>query len=152
MSKRGKKLRNRMARQVLSGKITVTEARARLGRNAAQKSAVQKSALPAWPAQPPPAPRYAGDDAYIRSAFRPIARPAVAKAAAPAPRETPQQAVAVLKSLRAPASGQTCFQPAASLTPAQRALWRNSQLDPDPEAREAARASLLLELDGRTVI
>jgi hypothetical protein len=69
--KKNKKLRNRMARQVLSGKVTVGEARAKLGRNITQKSAgpaltKAESARPTWPAQP----RYADDDEYIRAAFR----------------------------------------------------------------------------------
>ena len=85
-----KALKRKLGKKVLAGKLTVGEARARLGREMAQR--VQKSARAAWPVQPEPAqlrpePRYQGDEEYIRSAFRPIARPAVAKsrtAAAPA--------------------------------------------------------------------
>jgi hypothetical protein len=45
MSSRRKKVRNKMARQVLSGKVTVTEARARLGREIARKQARKQRAL-----------------------------------------------------------------------------------------------------------
>ena len=89
-----KALKRKLGKKVLAGKLTVGEARARLGREMAQR--VQKSARPAWPVQPAqlrPEPRYQGDEEYIRSAFRPIPRPAVAKsrkAAAPA-RPTQQQ-------------------------------------------------------------
>ncbi len=91
---RKKALKRKLGKKVLAGKLTVGEARARLGREMAQRA--QKSARPAWPAQPQPAPqpRYQGDDEYIMSAFRvPIPRPAVTKsqkAAAPA-RPTQQQ-------------------------------------------------------------
>lgn len=91
---RKKALKRKLGKKVLAGKLTVTEARARLGRETAQRAQrVQKSAAPAWPVQPAPAPRYQGDDAYIMSAFAPIPRPAVTKsrkAVAP-PGPGPQQ-------------------------------------------------------------
>jgi len=107
-----KALKRKLGKKVLAGKLTVGEARARLGREMAQTA--QKSARPSWPVQPqpwpaqPPEPRYQGDEEYIRSAFRPIARPAVAKsrpAASPA-RPTQQQlltkAIADIRAAGAP--------------------------------------------------
>jgi hypothetical protein len=81
---RKKALKRKLGKKVLAGKLTVGEARARLGREMAQR--VQKSARPAWPAQPQPqpAPRYQDDDDYIRAAFRPLPRPSVIKARKPA--------------------------------------------------------------------
>lgn len=88
-----KKLKRKLANRVLAGKLTVGEARARLGREVAQMA--QKSARPSWPPQQQqqPAPRYQGDEAYIMSAFAPILRPAVTKSrkAAAQPGLTPQQ-------------------------------------------------------------
>jgi hypothetical protein len=90
---RKKALKRKLGKKVLAGKITAGEARARLGREMAQKSA-----QPSWPVQPQsaPRPRYQGDDEFIRSAFAPIPRPAVTKsrkAAAPA-RPSQQQLLA----------------------------------------------------------
>ena len=69
-----KALKRKLGKKVLAGKLTVGEARARLGREMAQR--VQKSARPAWPPQPQPAPqpRYQGDDEYIMSTFVPRSR------------------------------------------------------------------------------
>ncbi len=70
-----KALKRKLGKKVLAGKLTVGEARARLGREVAQRA--QKSARPAWPPQPSarPVPRYEGDDAFIMSAFAPIPIP-----------------------------------------------------------------------------
>jgi hypothetical protein len=69
-----KALKRKLARRVLSGKLTVGEARARLGRDVAQKSATGA----AWSTWPQPAPAYepsmSADD-YVASAFRAIPRP-----------------------------------------------------------------------------
>jgi hypothetical protein len=134
-----RKLKNRLAKRVLVGKITVDDARRRLGR-----SAVQKSAGPAWPAQPPAALRYADDDQYIRAAFGPISRPAVTKAAVPVPRETPLQA---LKSYRGVLEAPDRARPPHYWTGIELGLLRESQTSSDPAEREAARAALAAELE-----
>ncbi len=97
-----KALKRKLGKKVLAGKLTVGEARARLGREMAQR--VQKSARPAWPVQPQPVQlrpelRYQGDEEYIRSAFRPIARPAVAKSRKPAVPARPTQQQLLTKAL-----------------------------------------------------
>jgi hypothetical protein len=144
-----KKLKNRLAKRVLAGKITVDDARRKLGRNMTQKSAVPAlakagSARPAW--QPPPAPRYVGDEEYLRSAFAPIGRPAVTKAAGPAPWQAPQQ---MLKSMRELAAvTEPPARPAHYWTGVDRALLRDSQENPDPRARENARATLAARVEG----
>jgi hypothetical protein len=146
MSKRNKKLMNRLARQVVDGKVTVAEARARLGR-----SVVQKSARPGMPAQsqpqPVPAvPRYAGDEEYLRTAFRPIARPAVAKTAAPAARGNPAQVLKALRELTAVTAAPV--RPARSWTPAELAMLREAENISDPESRERFRSGLMARLEG----
>jgi len=88
---RKKALKRKLGKKVLAGKLTVGEARARLGREMAQR--VQKSARPAWPTAAPATarPRYQGDDEFIMSAFRPLPRPPVTKSlkapAGPSPRQ-----------------------------------------------------------------
>jgi hypothetical protein len=71
---------------------------------------VQKSARPAWPAQPQPAPqlRYQGDDDFIRTAFRPIPRPAVTKSQKLPAGPSPQQMV--MKARAAAVAGDICNQ------------------------------------------
>jgi hypothetical protein len=91
-----KALKRKLGKRVLSGKLTVDEARARLGR-----ATVQKSAWSTWPAQPRPrpVPRYQGDDQYLRDAFAPIPVPRSAsvkktRKAAAAAGPSPQQLLA----------------------------------------------------------
>jgi hypothetical protein len=150
MSSKRKKLRNRLARQVIDGEITVAAALARLGLQAARKSAAPslakaESARPAWPGQPPAA-RYPGDDLYMRAAFAPIPRPAVTKAADPAARQAPQQ---LLKSMRDLAAvTETPARPAHYWTGIDRGLQRESVMNPDPVRREEARAALAARLEG----
>ncbi len=86
-----KALKRKLGKKVLAGKLTVGEARARLGREVAQRA--QKSARPAWLAQPQPAPqlRYQGDDEFIRTAFRPLPRPPVTKSQKTPAGPSPQQ-------------------------------------------------------------
>jgi hypothetical protein len=139
-----KKLRNRMARQVVDGKITVTEARARLGRGLAQKPAgVQKSAGVTWPPAPV-APRYPGDESYIRSAFRPLPRSMVT-ASAPAPREG-WRALTILKSTPVAVPGPV--RPMRAPTSAELATLRAMERITDPVAREQMRSGLMAQMDG----
>jgi hypothetical protein len=143
MSSRAKKLRNRLARQVIDGKVTVTEARARLGR---QAGPVQKSARPGPVAPPtpgPPVPRYVGDEQYLQAAFRPIPWTSVTKTAAAGVRKTPIQDLATLKSMTPPA-------------PVRRAhywdgidlgLLQQAREHSDPAVRENARAALAARIE-----
>lgn len=145
MSRRNKKLMNRLARQVIDGKVTVAEARARLGR-----ATVQKSARPTWPAQQvqagPAVPRYEGDVEYLGAAFRPVPLPAVTKAAVPMRRENPAQVLKAMRELTAVIAAPV--RPVRSWAPAELAMLREAEMIPDPESRERFRSGLMARLEG----
>lgn len=151
-----KKLKRKLARRVLAGKITVDEARARLGRGVVQKSGVPAlvkaqgisgvdAVLAGIAAQR--VPRRPVTQADLISAINapmiilPAARPArsAKSAAAPKHREAPQ----VLKSAQSPAPAGAPPRWAQQWTGTQAALWRQHQDHADPAAREAAYADLI---------
>ena len=144
--------------------MTVTEAQARLGRDLARKSGFAP-VIKAARAQG----RAAGEAewltamteaaAAVRSARpvteqdvmdairRPMPRPAVTKAAVPVPREHPAE---VLKALKSAAMGAPVpIRPAHYWTGIDLGLLRESQENPDPLARENARAALAARIDGK---
>jgi hypothetical protein len=142
--KKLRKLRDRLAREVIDGDLTVAAAQARLGGAAA----VQKSAGAAWtPAPGPQVPRYPGDENYVRSAFRPLPRPVVT-AAAPAPRESPLQSLAILKSA---SGGPGPVRPMRSATSAELATLRAMERITDPGDREKMRSGLMAQMEGVTL-
>jgi hypothetical protein len=149
-----KKLAEALGKKVLAGEITVDQGRAALGRKPLPprarpgRGAVQKSARAASPEPPPQVvPRYAGDDAYIMSAFAPMARPAVTKAAVPAPRESPAEILKALRELGA-MSAEPVRLPRA-WTAAEAATLREAEKMSDPQAREGFRSGLIARRDGR---
>jgi hypothetical protein len=83
-----KALKRKLGKKVLAGKLTVDEARARLGRKVTQ--AAYKGAWSSWPAQAPAYQPRPLDEDYIRTAFAPLPRPPAVtqgrKQAAAAPR------------------------------------------------------------------
>jgi hypothetical protein len=84
----------------------------------------------------------------VLDAARPMARTAVRKAAVPARRESPQQALKVLKSMTLDAPGG--IRPAASWTPVQLAMLREADKMTDPWTREALKASLYADREWMT--
>jgi hypothetical protein len=143
--KKLRKLRDRLAREVIDGDLTVAAAQARLGGAAA----VQKSAGAAWtPAPGPQVPRYPGDENYVRSAFRPLPRPVVT-AAAPAPRESPLQSLAILKAAVPTAPGTV--RPMRAATSAELATLRAMERITDPGDREKMRSGLMAQMEGVTL-
>ena len=162
-SRAKKRLKNKLGKKVLAGKMTVTEARSRLGREFAQKAAAPSlakarsasvAAEPDWLAamrDAAAAVRAARPvtEQDLMDAARPMARPAVTKAAAP--RETRRTDPGVLKSMTT-GGGPVPVLPPHHWTGIELALLRKSQTDPDPAARENARATLARELGGKVVI
>ena len=138
-----KALKRKLGKKVLAGKLTVGEARARLGREMAQR--VQKSARPSWQPQPQPAPRprYQGDDEYIMSAFRvPIPRPAVTKSQKAAAPSAPGR-----QQLLAKALADTMRDLADLSVPSPQAARRPMALKQLSSVERAMLAELRQELD-----
>jgi hypothetical protein len=144
-----KKLRRKLGKKVLSGKVTVDEARARLGRRMAQDrrprreeqvsrgleaaAAAIKSARPIT-------------EADVLAAARPMTRPPGTKAATPAPREHPLQVLKGLKNWQSPLDVPAA--PARAWTPAELATLRDVDKMTDPASREGIRAGLIARRDG----
>ena len=145
-----KKLKNRLAKRVLSGKITVDEARRRLGRDIAQKSAdpslaKAQAARAGLTAEAVREAVFAGfrsagpvTEQDVRDAARPMTRPPVTKAAVPVRRATPAQDLEVLKSMMAPAP----VRPVRPWTPVELNMLREADKMTDSGAREALKASM----------
>jgi hypothetical protein len=158
--KRSKKLKNRLAKRVLSGRITVDEARRKLGRDITQKSAAAalakaQSAHAGLTSEAVRQAIFAGfrsarpvTEQDVLDAAQPLTRPPVTKAAVPVRRETPAQALAILKSaaLAPPAP----LRLVRSWTPAELAMLREADNMTDPGAREALKASLYADRERMT--
>lgn len=150
-----RKLANALARKVLAGKITVDDAWHVLGMDITQKSAVPSLAkaesarpglLGAAGTVPAAVPRYPGDEEYIRSAFRPVTRPAVTKAASPAPHESPAQILKAMRELGAMRAEPV--RPPRAWTPAEAATLREAETMTDPQARERIRSGMIARRNG----
>jgi hypothetical protein len=148
-----KKMRNRLGKKVLSGSMTVDDARRKLGRNVSQKSAgaalaKAQAANAGLSAAAIREAVFAGFRAArpvteqdVLNAARPMTRPAVTKAAVPVRREHPLQVLKALNSWQ-PAEAAGPVRPAVPWTPAQLAMLREADKISDPETREGVRASL----------
>lgn len=165
-----KKLRKKLGKKVLSGKLTVTEARARLGRDLARKSGLapvvkaagaqgRAAADAEWLAEQrhltaeamreaAAAIKSAGPVTYqdVLNAAKPMSRPAVTKAAAPVPREDPRQVLKALKAWQSPLDVPAA--PARAWTPAELSTLREADRMADPESRERIRSGLIARRDG----
>lgn len=155
-----RKLKNKLGKKVLAGKMTVTEARSRLGRDMTQKSAAP-SLTKAGAVQADLAAAMREAAAAIRlgrpvteqdvlDAARPLVSPAIVKAAAPRRQARPADA-SVLKSMTT-GGGPAPVRPPHYWTGIELALLQKSQAHHDPAEREYARAALERELGGKAVI
>jgi hypothetical protein len=139
------KLRNKMARRVLSGKVTVDEARARIGREMTRPRKRDREihrGLEAVAAAVKSAGPITDQDLFDAISV-PLVRPAITKAARPPRGEDPRHLLEALKSAAAhPVAAPVNLIPASSLTGAQRAVLRAAYEDPDPVYREACRAHI----------
>jgi hypothetical protein len=165
-SRQKKRLKNKLGKKVLSGKMTVTEARARLGRDLARKQGfapVLKAARAEGEmtgilegvceamretAAAVRADRPVTWEDVLEAARTPAPRPAPAvtkAAAAPVPREDPREQLMLLKSWQADLAARASARPAHHWTSVQAALRDVYYTHPDPETRENARASLAAE-------
>ena len=174
-SRTKKRLKNKLGKKVLAGKMTVTEARARLGREFAQKSgfapvikaarAQGKAAADAgWLTEQvylATEPMRAAAEAV--KAARPVTEDDVraaarwdggelreqllrkARQAAPAPRADPRQQLMIMKSWQAERDAAAAARPPHYWTGVQLGLLNEYRTNPDPRARENARAALVNE-------
>jgi hypothetical protein len=152
-----KKLKNRVAKRVLSGKITVDDAQRRLGRNITQKSAAPalvkaQSAHAGLSAEAIREAVFAGfrsarplTEQDVLNAARPLTEQ-VTKAAAPVPREDPRQVLKALKSWRSPLDAPAS--PVRPWTPVDLAMLREIDKITDPGPREQARTALFNRAEG----
>ena len=153
-----KKLKNRLGRRVLSGKITVDEAWRKLGRDISQKSTVPslakaESAHGGLTAEVIREAVLAGfrsarpvTEQDVLEAARPLTPPAVTKAAAPSPRQDPREVLKALKSWQSPLDAAPG--PVRPWTPAELAMLREADKWSDPDAREGIRAGLIARREG----
>ena len=161
-SRAKKRLKNRLGKKVLSGKITLDEALHKLGRDITQKSATPSLAKAAASrADLTEAMREAA--AAIRSA-RPVTEDDVRaaargdmsglreqllrksrQAAVPAPRADPRQQLMIMKSWQAELDAAAAARPPHYWTGIQKGLLNEYRTNPDPQARENARQALVNE-------
>jgi hypothetical protein len=144
-----KKLRRKLGKKVIAGEMTVTEARARLGRQMAQdrrprrEERVSRDLEAAAAALKSARPVTYQD---VLDAARPMTRPAVTKAPPPTRREDPRQVLKALKNWQSPLDVPA--RPARSWTPAEVAMLSEVDKMSDPVSREGIRAGLIARRDG----
>lgn len=145
-----KKLRKKLGKRVLAGKMTVTEARSRLGRQVAQDRGPRREdqvsrGLEAAAAAIKSARPVTYQD--VLEAARPMTRPAIAKAAPPpARREDPRQVLKALKAWQSPLDVPAA--PPRAWTSSELATLRAAEKMTDPESRERIRSGLIARRDG----
>lgn len=144
-----KKLRKKLGKKVLAGKMTVTEARARLGRQMAQDRGPRREdqvsrGLEAAAAAIKSARPVTYQD--VLEAARPMTRPAVTKAAPPVSREDPRQVLKALKAWQSPLDAPAA--PPRAWTPAELSTLCEADRMADPESRERIRSGLIARREG----
>ena len=154
-----KKLANALAGKVLAGEITLEDAWRVLGMGITQKSAVPSLAKAESAgaeligaaeamreaAAAVKAARPVTEQDVMDAIRRPMPRPAVTKAAVPAPRETPAEAMKSYRAAQETPAWNSPGRPAGS--PAVLALLADS----DPAAREGTRSALMARAEGHVI-
>jgi hypothetical protein len=145
-----KKLRNKLARRVLDGKITAAQGQAALRAAGAGKAAKQQAyqglaaAASAMKSAARPAAPVTEQDLFD-AAQRPMPRPVIRQVPQVPGQMGPQDA---LKALRAMTEKRAAPRPPQRWTAGQRALLDEIETNTDPVLREAYRTALYKERGG----
>jgi hypothetical protein len=163
------RLKNKFGKKVLSGKMTVDEARGKLGRDLARKSGYAPVIKAVWAHGKATAEaEFLAEKLYLATepmreaaaalkaarpvteedllaAARPMSSPTTVTKAAAAPvrREDPQRQLMLIKSMQAERAAELAARPAHFWTGVEKGLLNIYRTDTDPQAREAARQALV---------
>ena len=145
MSGKQRKRQIKLARKVVAGEITVAEARRKFaqqarGRQPAQQQQPYNGLQAAARAVKASAEKFDKRDPLRDAVRTPLAVPVITKAAAP----SVMKSIEAVHGYRTPAAAPAAqVPPRQQWTGLQRALYDQSEHDPDPMARERARQQLV---------